>query len=61
MHEDWNEVNIIVSPDELVYRIQLGDRTYTVRNNACIWIPKGTFHSANVVRGTGYYIAFRLD
>ncbi len=61
MHEDWNEVNIIVSPEELVYKIQLGNNEYTVRNNACIWIPKGMLHAANVLKGAGYYIAMRLD
>ncbi len=59
-HEEWHEVNLIVSPDELVYQIQLGDNKYILRNNACIWIPKGMLHAANVLEGSGYYIAFRL-
>ncbi|MCU0352478.1 MAG: hypothetical protein MUD08_01865 [Cytophagales bacterium] len=61
VHEQHDEINIIVSPQELVYRIQLGSNEYTVHNNACIWIPKGVIHSANVLKGTGYYIALRLQ
>ncbi len=60
-HEEWHEVNIIVSTDELVYQIRLGDQEYTVRNNACIRIPRGMLHAANVLKGAGYYIAFRMQ
>ncbi|MBC7922697.1 MAG: hypothetical protein H7Z75_16585 [Ferruginibacter sp.] len=61
VHEDYDEVNLIISEQELVYRIQLEDEVYTVSNNACIWIPRGVIHSANVLKGTGYYIAIRID
>lgn len=60
LHEDYDEVNIILSPTELVYRIQVGTETHIVRNNACVWIPRGTVHSANVLKGSGYYLAIRL-
>ena len=59
-HEEWNEVNLIISPGELAYRIRLGDDEYTVTSNACIWIPRGMLHAANVLHGTGYYIALRI-
>jgi quercetin dioxygenase-like cupin family protein len=61
VHDDYDEVNIILSPDELVYRIQVGDETHLVRNNACVWIPRGTVHAANVLSGAGYYLAIRLN
>jgi quercetin dioxygenase-like cupin family protein len=61
VHADHHEVNLIISEQELVYCIRLGDQVYTVTNNACIWIPKGTVHSANLVKGNGYYIALRID
>jgi quercetin dioxygenase-like cupin family protein len=61
VHEQYDEINIIVSPQELVYKVKLGSKEYIVHNNACIWIPKGVIHSANVLNGAGYYIALRLD
>jgi quercetin dioxygenase-like cupin family protein len=60
IHEEYHEVNLIISEQELVYHIQLGNEVYTISNNACIWIPKGTVHAANLVRGSGYYIAMRI-
>lgn len=61
VHEEHDEVNLIISDTELVYRIRLGDEELTVSNNACIWIPRGIVHSANVLKGSGYYIALRLN
>jgi Mannose-6-phosphate isomerase len=60
VHEDSDEVNIILSPELLVYNIQVGDDEYCVSNNASIWIPRGVQHSANVLKGAGYFITIRL-
>lgn len=55
---DFDEVNLIVSSDDsLVYKIQLEDETYTVQAPATIYIPKGLRHAAEVISGTGVYIA----
>lgn len=61
VHEEHDEINIILSTHGLVYDIQVGADEYTVKNNACIWIPRGVEHSANVVKGSGYFITIRLD
>ena len=29
--------------------------------NAYIWIPKGTLHAANVLRGSGHFISIRFN
>lgn len=60
-HHDHDEINIIISPHNLVYKICLDDEQYTVTNNSCIWIPRGMMHPANVLKGSGYFIAMRLD
>jgi mannose-6-phosphate isomerase-like protein (cupin superfamily) len=60
LHEEHDEINIIISSEELVYKIQLETEEFTVTNNACIWIPAGMIHSANVLKGSGYFIAARL-
>lgn len=54
---DCDEVNLILSSSSLVYEITLGDESYTVEAPACIHIPAGLPHSANVISGSGYYIA----
>jgi quercetin dioxygenase-like cupin family protein len=59
-HDDHDEINIIISTGKLVYKIQLGNDEYIVQNNASIWIPRGMLHSANVVEGSGYFIAVRV-
>lgn len=59
-HTDSNEVNIILSPDELLYKIQIGDKEYLAGKNSCIWIPRGVMHAANVLSGSGYFITIRL-
>ena len=61
LHEDWDEINLIISQHDLLYRIQLDDEKYTVTNNSSIWIPRGTVHAANVLRGSGYFITIRVQ
>jgi len=61
VHDEHDEINIIISPDKLIYKIQLGDEEYIVQNNASIWIPRGMVHSANILKGSGYFIALRLN
>jgi quercetin dioxygenase-like cupin family protein len=60
-HVDYDEINIIISPGKLVYRIQLDNDEYIVNNNSSIWIPRGVMHSANVLEGAGYFIAMRVN
>lgn len=58
---DIPEINIIIGEEAcLVYSIQLGDEVFEVKSNSSIWIPAGLQHSANVIEGSGYYIAIRL-
>jgi hypothetical protein len=61
VHEDTDEINIIISKKNLLYKIQLGDDEYTISNNTCIWIPRGMIHAANVLNGSGYFITMRLN
>jgi mannose-6-phosphate isomerase-like protein (cupin superfamily) len=61
LHGDSDEINIIISQHDLLYRIQLGDERYTVSNNSCIWIPRGTIHAANVLKGSGHFITIRIS
>lgn len=59
---DVDELNIIICEDnEMDYLIQLGNEEYHVKSNTSIWIPKGLPHSANIIRGSGYFIAMRLN
>ena len=60
LHTDTDEINIIISQHDLLYAIQVGDEKYTVSNNSCIWIPRGTLHAANVLKGSGHFITIRL-
>jgi hypothetical protein len=61
LHEDSDEMNIILSEHSLLYKINLGADEYTVSNNSCIWIPRGMIHAANVLRGSGYFITMRIN
>jgi mannose-6-phosphate isomerase-like protein (cupin superfamily) len=61
VHEEYDEVNIILSSKSLVYKIQTGTDVYTVTDNTCIFIPKGTVHSANVLSGEGFFITLRIN
>lgn len=61
VHEDCDEINIIISQHDLLYRIQLGGEKYVVSNNSCIWIPRGMIHAANVLRGSGHFITMRIS
>lgn len=60
VHDDTDEINIILSDRTLWYKIQLGATEYIVQNNSSIWIPRGVTHSANVLHGSGYFITLRL-
>lgn len=56
------EINILISDsDDLEYIVQLNDEVQNVKSNSSIWIPAGVNHSTNVIKGSGYYIAIRLD
>jgi hypothetical protein len=54
---DCPETNILLSLARLVYEIRLGDEVYLVEAPATIYIPAGLVHSANVVEGSGFFIA----
>ncbi|MCY1042402.1 hypothetical protein OV208_13850 [Corallococcus sp. bb12-1] len=55
------ELNVII-PDAsgLEYEIQLGEERYRVCEPTSIWVPPHVPHSANVIRGSGYFVAVRL-
>ncbi len=61
VHEDHHEMNAIISRNCLEYKIVLGDKTYQVNSNSSIWIPAGMPHSANVIKGDGFFIAMRIE
>jgi len=56
------ELNVII-PDEsgLVYRIGLGDEEFVITRNSSVWIPPGVPHSANVISGSGHFVALRIN
>lgn len=54
---DCPEFNILLSQDRLVYEITLGSENYIVEAPASIYIPAGLVHSANVIEGSGFFIA----
>lgn len=60
---DVPEINIIIADNEdgLEYEIQLEDETYCVTANSTVWIPAGMMHASNVIAGSGYFIAIRLN
>jgi hypothetical protein len=60
IHDDCDEINIILSQQHLLYKIQVGNDEFAVGNNSCIWIPRYTIHAANVLEGAGYFITMRL-
>jgi hypothetical protein len=60
LHDDSDEINIILSEHNLTYKIQLGSDEYIEQNNSCVWIPRGMIHAANVLRGSGYFITIRI-
>jgi len=54
---DCDEINILLSDSHLSYEIRLGDEVFVVNAPATIRIPAGVVHSANVIEGSGFYIA----
>jgi quercetin dioxygenase-like cupin family protein len=54
---DCAEINILLSLSKLVYEIRLGNEVYIVEAPASIYIPAGLVHSANVIEGSGFFIA----
>jgi hypothetical protein len=54
---DCAELNLLLSTSRLVYEIRLGDDVYEVEAPASIYIPAGLRHSANVISGSGFFIA----
>lgn len=60
LHDDADEINIIISRQQLLYKIQLHDEMYEVVSNSCIWIPRHTLHAANVLSGSGFFITLRI-
>lgn len=54
---DCAEINVLLSLERLVYEIRLGNGVYVVEAPASIYIPAGLVHSANVLEGSGFFIA----
>lgn len=62
VHDDEDEINIIIGEEGVLdYRIQVGEEEYVVSSNSSVWIPAGVKHSANVLKGSGYFIAIRME
>lgn len=57
------EINIFLSSDTqpLTFELQIGDEVRTHSGSATLVIPPNVNHSANVLSGSGYYIAIRLN
>ena len=51
------EINVLLTLTHLTYEIALGDEVFLVRAPASIYIPAGLAHSANVVEGSGFFVA----
>ncbi len=51
-----DELNIFLSDEQLVYRVQVGDEVFTVEAPACVRVPAGAAHSANLISGSGHFI-----
>lgn len=60
IHEEEDEINIILSTGLLRYRIMLADEEHIISSNSSIYIPRGMVHSANVLEGTGFFITLRI-
>lgn len=54
---DFLEINLLLSLSRLLYEITLGDETYVVEAPASICVPAGLSHSANVLEGSGFFVA----
>ena len=54
---DVDEINILLSQGHLLYDIRLGDERYEVEAPASVYIPAGLVHSANVIEGSGFFVA----
>ncbi|MFZ5892762.1 MAG: hypothetical protein ACOY0T_17010 [Myxococcota bacterium] len=54
---DFAEVNILLTLGRLKYEFRLGDETYRVEAPASIYVPAGLVHSANVIEGSGFFLA----
>lgn len=51
------ELNIILSNDDVFqYRIMINNEENIINAPSVVIIPKDTMHSANVVKGKGFYI-----
>lgn len=56
------EINIIISDDkDFKYEVRIEDETFIVSANSSVYIPSNVLHSTNVISGSGYYIAIRLN
>jgi hypothetical protein len=51
------EINLLISFERLVFRISLGEESYICEAPSSIYIPAGVSHSANVIEGTGFFVA----
>lgn len=52
-----DEWNIILGSEGFTFEITLDEEIYEVQSPATVFIPKGMRHSANVLKGKGFYIA----
>ena len=62
-HDDLVEINILLGePGGLVYRVVLaeGEEPVLVESPRAVIVPPGIPHSANVVRGRGWFVVLRL-
>lgn len=54
---EFDEINLIISDKSLRYKIRLEDEEYEVESPCTVYIPKGVRHAAEVLSGTGVFVA----
>lgn len=56
------ELNILVSDtNDLEYNFVVGGEERIVSAPGVVWIPKHTLHSANVIKGSGFFICIIFE
>jgi hypothetical protein len=54
------ELNLVLPATALRFDIVLGDEHHEVGGPASVFIPPGVRHSANVIEGSGFFVAILL-
>lgn len=60
LHQNEDEINIIIAEGDFAMELEFAGKTQIITDSSVVFIPSNTQHSANIIKGNGYFVCIRF-